>query len=155
MMNQYLSNLRENFNNGLREFSEHPIQHSYSAVKDFVKNYWDLGAMVLAGFAFNDHGSEVFGDARFPVMLASSVAGLSRARNDTNRAVRNLYAGFASLCGFWTRGIDAPLSAELGNYGVAGLMSAASLYMDKKRREEQTARSENSQPQEPLEILVE
>lgn len=152
-MRQYLSNLRENFNNGLREFSEHPLKYTYSAGKDLVKDYWDLGAMVLAGFAFNDHGSKVFGDARFPVVFASGIAGLIGARKDPNREFRNLYAGFASLCGFWTRGIDAPLSLELAHYGAAGLMAAGSLYMDREMRREQTARSENSQLQNPIEGL--
>ena len=158
-MGQYLSNLTEKFNNGLRGFSERPIQYSYSAAKDFAKDYWDLGAMVLAGFAFNDHGGEVLGGARFPVMLASGIAGLSRCREDADRAGRNIYAGLASLSGFWNRGLDVPLSGESANYGVGLVLSALSLYMDRKRRgresrKAQAARSESSQLEVPLETLV-
>ena len=69
-MSKYLTNLRENTVNTLRDFSEHPVNYTYSAAKDFVRDYWDTGAMVLAGFAFNDTGSEVFGAARPYLMLA-------------------------------------------------------------------------------------
>ena len=145
-MKQFIQDL----NNGLREFSEHPIEYPLSTIKDFAKDYWDLGAMVLAGFAFNDHGSEVFGDTRFPVMLASGLIGLGGAGEDTNRAFRNLYAGFASFCGFWTRGLDVPLSSELGSYGVTTLMSAASLSLDRERRRRQFVCSEDDQILETL-----
>ncbi len=111
-------------------FSEHPVQYSCSVAKKFVSDYWDLGALVLAGFAFNDKGSEVFGDARVPVMLTCTLAGFYGAQ-DTNRTVRNLYGGFASLTAFWSRGMDAPLRAELANYGLAGLLAVASLYLDR------------------------
>ncbi len=132
-MKEHLSNLKENSENGLREFSKHPLEHTSYAIRDFVADYWDLGAMVLAGFAFNDYGSEIFGEARFPIMFGSTAASLFRTRNDTARLLRNGYAGIASALGFGARGIDTPLSTEIINYTFATLSAAASLYLDGKR----------------------
>ena len=150
-----LSSFQENLYNGLREFSDHPINHTVTATKQFVKDYWDLGAMALAGFAFNDYHNEIFGEARFPIVLIGGLTGLIGAGEDMDRIYRNVCAGFATFCGFWGRGTEAPLSAEIGNYGVATFWAAGSLYHDRERRRSQPS-SENSQPiEQPLEILVE
>ncbi len=153
IMRQHLLYLRENFNKGVRGFSEHLIRYTPSAVKD----YWDLGAMITAGFAFNDNGSEVFGDARVPVMIISGLAGLNGAGADMNRGYRNLYAGFASLCAFWTRGIDSTLSIEIGNYVVSALLAVGSFDMDRQRRRGITGHYKDPLPEnltKPLEDIV-
>jgi hypothetical protein len=119
------------------------VKHTCSAIRYLVKDYWDVGAMLLAGFAFNDTGNKIFGDARFPVTIVSGIAGLKAAENDMNRMSRNFYAGATSLFGFWTRGIDVPVSAEIAYYGCAALMGAGSVYMDSVRRQH---RPENFKP---------
>ena len=128
-MGEQLSYLRGCFNKSVRELSEYVDRYTPSTVKD----YYDLGAMVLAGFAFNDNGSEIFGDARLPVMIFGGLAGLSGAGEDTNRRYRNIYAGLASLCAFWTRNLDLPLIVELENYGIAALLAFGSFDMDRQR----------------------
>ena len=133
-MELYLPYLKEKLNNGKRRLSEGFIRYTPSEVKD----YWDLGAMVLAGFAFNDNGSEIFGDARLPVMVFGGLAGLREAGEDTNRGYRNIYAGLASLCVFWTRNLDLPLIVELENYGIAALFAFGSFGMDRQRIKEKS-----------------
>jgi hypothetical protein len=139
-----------------RLLSEHPGQYTRAAVKDFVSDYWDVGAMVLAGFAVNDYGNKVFGDARFPVFVVSGAAGLLRSFNDTSRAYRNFSAGLASTAGFWPRGLDVSVGAEVANYATAAAFAASSLIFDKRRKSMQ-ARVENTQPapSESLDTLVE
>lgn len=75
-MAEYLSNFREQTVNGLREFSKQPIQYTSAAVKDFVRNYWDVGAALLSAYALTDTDSKVFGDYRFHVAMASGLASM-------------------------------------------------------------------------------
>ncbi len=75
-MAEYLSNLREQTVNGLREFSKRPIQYTSSAVKDFIRDYWDVGAALLSAYALTDTDSKVFGDYRFHVAMASGLASM-------------------------------------------------------------------------------
>ena len=138
----------------LMNYTVNNIKQAYSAVRNFVSDYWDVGAMLAAGFAFNDYHNEVLGNFRVPVMLGG-IAGMVRAGRSESRLTRNLFAGFASLSGFWTRGTDAPLSATIGNGASAALMGCISLYSEISRRKE--AKSSQTQQQastEPLEKMV-
>lgn len=156
-MPKYLSNLREYIVNGLREFSEHPIGYSFSAVKDFAKDYWDAGAMLLAGFAFNDYQNQVLGDFREPVMLVTGIGGLVGAGRSADRFTRNFFAGITSLFGFWTKGTDVPLSVEIGNLASAALIGYISLSFDmiRRRKIKNSETYQHSSSTEPLEKLIE
>jgi len=144
IMSQYLSHLRQHTENAIREFSAHPIRYTSSAIRDFVKDYWDLGTTALAGFAFNDYHNEILGSAREPVMLLGLFSAFNGRIGDVDRRARNLLGGFATISAFWTRGIDAPTSTEMGNYVAATFLATGSLFMDYYRRRAKSA--ENSQP---------
>ena len=112
------------------------------AVKDFAEDYWDVGAMVLAGLAYNDDKNKIFGDLRFPIMLASGLAGLYRGRESNRRLFRNLSAGLAGVNGFHNKRSDSPSAGSLSDYAITGLACAAALYFDhlriKEEREEES-----------------
>jgi len=131
-IDNYIAKLSEHAINGAKEFAARPVQH----MKNFVKDYWDLGVVVLSGIAFHDIGNETFGAARGYLIAAGPIAGMigGGACDTPDRVCRNLYAGLATVTALWTRGIDAPMSAEIGNYAVAGLSGAASVYMDRCRK---------------------
>lgn len=151
---KYLHDLRDNFYNGLKEFSEHPISHVVSSTKDFVKDYWDLGAMALAILALKDIGHETFGAARFPIFFAGGYSGIRGAMGDENRLYRNLCLGFAVTSGI-IRGNEISLATEILNNGWTVLATTGALFFDKEQRKEKNQCAENPLPGKPLEILVE
>lgn len=133
-LSSYLITVKDTASQHYDLFRESPVKYTASSVGNFVKNYWDLGAMVLAGYAFNDYNNETFGEMRFPIMLASGIAGIAGSANSNDRLARNFYAGFASLFYFWANGIDVPDATRLGNQTVGGLMAFGSAVMDKYYR---------------------
>ena len=125
-------NLLELSNDGLKDFSEHPVKYSFSAVVDFVRDYWDVGAAVLAGAAFWDLGG-AFGDAGKPLALGGLIAtGLGSMKGD-NRARRNFYAGLSSFCGSWTVEAQSGENLKIGSY-VVSLIPAIAAYLEDKDR---------------------
>jgi hypothetical protein len=151
-MTQYLSNLREHTNSALKDFSVHPVKYTYHAAREFVKDYWDIGTIILAGFALSDKGNEVFGAVRPYLMIAGPIAMLMGGRgSDDARFARNILTGVASMSAFWTRGMDSPLAAELGSYATAAFFGSGAAYIDLCRR--RNKKTENSQLQNTSESL--
>ncbi|MBI4170719.1 MAG: hypothetical protein HY514_03420 [Candidatus Aenigmarchaeota archaeon] len=64
-----------------------------------------------------------------------ALASMVGARNDSDRLVRNGFAGFATLAGFWDRGIEnVPEYTKIANK-IGGLISlGCSAVMDTERR---------------------
>ncbi|MFH0949493.1 MAG: hypothetical protein V1802_03325 [Candidatus Aenigmatarchaeota archaeon] len=148
-MLNYVSNLREYTIDGLREFSKHPKKSIGLGILDFVKDYWDLGAVVLAGFAFNDYESKRFGDYRFYVGTLGGIAGAAGGVfGDLHSGVReyrfsrNMYVGGAALVAGWTNGIDVPERVKTMEKGVATLITAGAIFFEIMRRREKTRKEE-------------
>ena len=97
-------------------------------ITKFVKNYWDMGAMALAGFAFGEYGNEFFKELQFPIMFVSGFGSLYGARNSCDRYGRNIYAGIAGWC-------CSNIDSSLENGAWAVLFGGVSLYFDGFRRD--------------------
>ena len=114
-------------------------EHSFDILNCLVvvaRNYWDVGAMILAGFALSDYHNEILGSLREGVAVVAGITGLIGGgfKGDENRFHRNVAVGIASWAGFYCLGLETPLNADIGKYGAAGIMAEISLIFDSKRR---------------------
>ncbi len=57
-----LERFRSTTTSAAEEFSKNPLKYSENALRDIVKDYWDVGAAVLTGLAINDTNNNIFGD---------------------------------------------------------------------------------------------
>lgn len=125
--------LGRRFNNGLREFAEHPVRYGTRAAVDLTKDYWDLGISFAGGYlAFNNHILE-----GLAILLGGSIVGLlpDNEAERTDRFARNIFGGMSGmLIG----------SGDYPSIGLSGLTSFFSVYMDKCRRKERRARVNTS-----------
>lgn len=144
-MTDYFQKLIKYTQDGLREFSEHPIKYTGKALGDLVKDYWDFGITAFGGYLvsqsviqndmfFSDY-NESIGSSMFIVgSLAPVKVGPKNERR--NRFLRNTTAGASGLL--------------LGSgylYVFGSVTTILSLYQDilRKRIRAKTSSSENSQ----------
>ncbi|GEM_PF-2642403 len=153
---------------GIEEFSKNPLKYTSQAVTDLGKEYWDVAAALLAGYAVADTKHETFGDYRTPVAVVSSIAsiigtfansgkGLSvRELSDVelDKFIRNTLAGFAAGFYGWSNGKDIPDSSVLPNKILALISASASVVMNSKVRRELMANSKSNLRDLPLEHRV-
>jgi len=136
-MIDYLSNLREHVDGGVKDLFENPIKYTSSAVKDALKDFWDVGPIALSAFAFCDYGNEVLGNFRAQVISLGPLISFLGAGKDEERVYRNGFAGLASLAVFWGRTLDVSLAIKVGNYGVATFFATTSVLMERARERKQ------------------
>ena len=133
-----LENFRQYTSDALREFQEHPLQYTSSAVKDFVKDYWDMAAALAGGFALGDVGEEYLGAARHYVTAGGITAALAGVYNpfsaggfDDERLNRNAAAGIGSAAAFWDGGVNQPLNVQ---HALGALVASAAILFERRRR---------------------
>ena len=145
-MVQYLLNLKKDFDDGLREFSEHPVKYTTKTIGDLVNDYWDMGVVVLGGFAWHDYGSEIFGQLRSPIFTAGLIAAIYGAREGPDRFKRNILAGASSFYYFLGRNIpDEYLFSKLAIEGIGIVGGALSLIIhDRDRRKKKKIRKSST-----------
>jgi hypothetical protein len=120
-------------------------QGIYSKVKEFAKDYWDLGATLTAGFAFNDYNNAVLGQLRAPIMLLGTIGGLYGGKEGSVRMMRNLTGGLATFTCFWGYTSDAPLIGKAIFNGIpAAVFGSGMLYADNIRREEKNKKTHST-----------
>lgn len=102
------------------EFSRDPVKYS----ADLVKNYWDLGAAVIAALALTDTNGQIFGDSR-PIIttISGAATGFGAVSRDdavdTSRLFRNIGA-FLAVSGYQL-GEGATDKIVAGIYALAAI----------------------------------
>ncbi len=142
----YLEELRKDITQGLTEFSEHPVKYTTKTIGTLVRDYWDVGAAALAGFAFNDYGSEIFGEYRSHIVVFGALASIFGGGRNYGRLHRNAYAGLATFYYFFTRGVEGvPQGTVILNKTIGTIFGGVSVFMDYHRRRDKKRRLEKSQ----------
>lgn len=104
-INNFLSEVRDDFNNGIRQFTEHPLRYSVSSARELAASYWDATAIVASALAFCDTGNQHLGALREPVILAGLVCGLAGSGASADRLCRNVLTGISALLWANTRNL--------------------------------------------------
>ncbi len=172
-LNNKALEFRNNAIQGMEEFSMQPLKYSSKATVDFVKDYWDLAAAVLAGYALTDTNDRTLGDYRGPIFIGASLASLfgpdlnsfkdmfrNRVSEEempeyaADRIRRNILGGLSLY--LWDKGItNVPENVALGNKILAVFFAGGSAVMDLAVRKQRNL--EDSQPKQlnlPLEHRV-
>lgn len=127
--------LKESTQTELKKFSEQPLQYTSKTSLNLVKDYWDVGAAILAGYALNDYGNKIFGEYRFLTVGAGILASMAGAYNNDDRLFRNGYAGLASFAYFSPRGTNVSEFTKIGSkifgLGFGGIATYLDYYMRK------------------------
>jgi len=84
---------------------ENPLKKAAYATKDFIADYWDLGASMVAGLAWGVQGPELFGDMTHYLQLHLPLFGLAvLVAQDTfagpvatGKIPRNFYAALSTI----------------------------------------------------------
>ena len=58
-MKEKLQEISQYAMDGLKEFSNHPVKYSSKALKDLVRDYWEVPVVATAGFAFTPGGDDL------------------------------------------------------------------------------------------------
>ena len=126
--------------NGLSEFSQHPISYTYSANRDFVKDYWDLGTVLFAGYALGDKfGDNHFDDFGLLIGITGAYIGTAMGPNgSTPRLARNTAAYFASIGYFSPLMSHEDVSLQTGAKLFTGFMATLALIGEIGRKKEKS-----------------
>ena len=130
-----VSHFVNDLNQGIELFSKDPLHHSAETLKVAVRDYWDLCAAVLAGYAMNDYGNATLGDYRGSLINLGILGSLIGSFRGENRFTRNFLAGFGSLAHWWSNGI--PNASEHGqalNRVTELVLLSGAWYADHLRR---------------------
>ncbi len=144
MMHKAIEDINQYLINGLKEFSEHPINYTL----DIVKDYWDLGIAVGYGLAWTRYGNELYGNMNghvilfslFPFPVTTAIASKINKENFysdrlTNRFIRNFYMGaFTAFTGADIGNKEETFIVDAVNKALELLLLTAVISMDIARK---------------------
>lgn len=133
-MDNYFQKLRSYVSEGVKEFSENPVKYAEEAIKDFVKDYWDLGVACFGGYLLSRYDSGLGGLMYFSSLLSPFMFNLEERKNNEIRGARNFLGGFSSIM----LGFQHPVTLIIAVSTGIGAVSE-----ERERRREKGRVSEN------------
>jgi len=98
-----LQNINQALNDGIREFSEHPVKYSLNSLKGLIREGYDAGIAVGAGLAWTQYGESIYGEHQITAMLygpiltaATSLLGRNQSEG-SNAFYRNMALGLTTF----------------------------------------------------------
>ena len=150
----YASHIGERASEEFQQFAAHPLKYTGNAAWNFVKNYWDMGAAMLTGFAWMDYQAQVTSALlhsqelglrvntmcmvlpAIASLIGAGLHGMKEYDQGGDRFLRNLAACFATGFHFYNLGVEEsrPAWTQSAHDAIALFFLSGGYVLDQARR---------------------